>query len=232
MSQAITTPAPEAIINDYGRLVSSICRRMIQDEETARDAAQEVWLAVMKSLPTFKGEAKLSTWIYTIAYRVVSRHARRERQYSTRYLRDYFRAGEIELPAQGPDFEQARWVREMCDKCLTGILHCLDNESRIAYIFRDMAHLSYAEIARILDKDEPAVRQNISRARRKLRHFLNNECALFNPQGTCRCRMKKHVTQVQLPQEYEKLRRTVQSVNLYRESETILPGKNYWETYL
>ena len=136
------------------------------------------------------------------------------------------------MPAPGPDFDKERWVREMCDKCLTGILHCLDNESRLAYIFRDMAQLSYADIALILDKDEPAVRQTMSRARRKLRHFLNSECVLFNPQGSCRCRMRKHVEQVQLPQEYEKLRRTVQSVNLYRESEKVLPGKNYWESYL
>ncbi len=213
-------------------MVSSICRRMIHDEETAQDAAQEVWLAVMKSLPGFRGEAKLSTWIYTIAYRVVSRYARKERQYSTQFLRDYFRAGEIEAPQPEPGVEHEQWVKAMCDKCLTGILHCLDDESRIAYIFRDMAQLPYDEIARILAKEEATVRQNIARARRKLRNFLDNECVLFNPQGTCRCRMRKYVEQVRLSQEYEKLRQTVHSVNLYRESEKILPGKNYWEMYL
>ena len=48
-------PTPEDIVATYGGLISSLCRRMIQDQETARDAAQEVWLEVMKSLPIFRG---------------------------------------------------------------------------------------------------------------------------------------------------------------------------------
>ena len=51
-------PTPEDIVATYGRLVSSLCRRMIREEETVRDAVQEVWLEVMKSLPSFRGEAK------------------------------------------------------------------------------------------------------------------------------------------------------------------------------
>jgi len=54
---------------------------------------------------------------------------------------------------------------------------------------------------------------------------------LFNhPYGLIR--MKKWVEEINLPQEYKKLRTIVRSVNVYRESETVLPGKNYWSTYL
>ena len=124
---------PDQIIAEYGPLVSSICRRMIQDEDIAKDAAQEVWMAVVKSLPSFQGKSKLSTWIYTIAYRVVMNFAKQERQYSTKFLRDYFRSGEREILHERTDDKEA-WVKEMCDKCLTGMLHCLDNETRMAYI--------------------------------------------------------------------------------------------------
>jgi RNA polymerase sigma-70 factor (ECF subfamily) len=65
----------DRIIHEYGTLVSSMCRRMIQDEDTAKDAAQEVWMAVIKSLPSFQGKSKISTWIYTIAYRVIRNFA-------------------------------------------------------------------------------------------------------------------------------------------------------------
>jgi len=218
---------PDQIIVEYGPLVSSICRRMIQDEDIAKDAAQEVWMAVVKSLPSFQGKSKLSTWIYTIAYRVVMNFAKQERLYSTAFLRDYFRSGERDIPQEHTD-DKETWVKEMCDKCLTGMLHCLDNETRMAYIFRDMAQLPYADIAHILEKDEAAVRKMISRSRRKLRNFLNNECALFNPDGNCQCRMKRWLQEVHLSEEYQKLRKTVHRINILRESEQILPRKNYW----
>ena len=72
----------EELITNYGRMVSVICRRMLQDEDKVQDAAQEVWLEVIKSLPTFRKQSKISTWIYTIAYRVVLKHAQKERIYS------------------------------------------------------------------------------------------------------------------------------------------------------
>lgn len=56
----------------------------------------------------------------------------------------------------------------MCDKCLTGTLHCLDNESRMAYILRDINMIPYSEIAEILEKDEVSVRKMVSRSRNKL----------------------------------------------------------------
>lgn len=221
----------ESLVNEYGHMVSSLCRRMVQDANLAQDAAQQVWLEVINSLQGFRGEAKISTWIYSIAHRVILDFARNERLYSTRFLRGYFREGNIEIP-QEEDFNKETWVREMCDKCLTGMLHCLDNEARLDYILRDIVQLPYREIARIQKKDEQSVRKMVSRSRKKLKSFLNDECALANPNGTCHCRMKKWVEQINLPQEYEKLRAISSSVNLYLESETALPNKNFWETYL
>jgi RNA polymerase sigma-70 factor (ECF subfamily) len=113
-------------------MVSSICRRMIQDPDLAKDASQQVWLEITKSLPGFRGESRLSTWIYRIAYRVAMNFACQERQYTTKFLRGYFRNGDMELP-HDEDLDKEIWVREMCDKCLTGMLHCLDNEAHGLY---------------------------------------------------------------------------------------------------
>ena len=222
----------EEMIETYGTLVSSICRRMIQDEETAKDAAQEVWIEVIKSLPSFQGNSKFSTWLYTIAHRVVMAFAKQEKHYSTKFLREFFDRDQRESPDISSKIKKEQWVKEMCDKCLTGMLHCLDNETRMIYIFREMAQLSYPEIARILGKEQQSIRKDISRSRKKLRNFLKDECVLFNPQGSCRCRMRKWVEEVDLPREYQKIRETVHSVNLFRESEIVLPRKNYWKKFL
>ncbi len=219
------------VAEKYGRLVSSICRRMIQDESAVEDAAQEAWLEIVKGLPSFSGRAKLSTWIFSVTSRVAMNYARKERVYSTRFLRRFFHGEDLEIPCH-PDFDKGLWVKEMCDKCLTGILRCLDSESRMAYIFRDIACLPYAEIAGILEKDEVAVRQMISRARRRLRHFLEDECVLHNPKAACKCRMNRWVSEIDLPSEYARLRKTVHRINLYRASEMVLPGKDFWEKYI
>lgn len=115
----------------------------------------------------------------------------------------------------------------MCDKCLTGILHCLTNEARIVYVFRDISELEYDEISEITGKEEVSVRKLHSRSRRKLKNFLNDECVLYNPSGKCNCRMKTLVMNINLPDEYKKLRASVDRINLFRESEEVLPKIEY-----
>lgn len=219
------------LVQTYGPLVSSICRRMVQNEEDARDAAQEAWTEILRGLPGFRGEAGLSTWIYTITSRSVMRYTQREKIYSTRFLRDYFHGDQLEVPCN-IDYDKHIWIKEMCDKCLTGILHCLPAENRMAYLFRDMVQLSYADIAAILEINPETARKIVSRCRRKLKNFLNDECTLYNPEGNCKCRMKELVTDIKLPQEYLKIRLFARRANLYLESRQVLPQKNYWEKYV
>lgn len=211
----------EYIIENYGKMVNSICRRMIQNRDTVEDAVQEVWLEVNKSLKSFRGESKTPTWLYKITSRVVMRMAKEEHKYTTHFLSSYFHGEDIEIP-QYQDFDKHLWVREMCDKCLTGTLHCLDNETRLAYILRDINMVPYSEIGEILEKDEVSIRKMVSRARNKLRNFLNDECILKNPDSKCKCRMSKWVKEIRLDEEYEKLRRTVHKINFYRASEILL----------
>jgi RNA polymerase sigma-70 factor (ECF subfamily) len=217
---AEATITPELLVERYGRLVSSVCHRMLRDPEAARDAAQEAWTQVLKGLPGFRGQAKLSTWIFTIVRRTAMRAARREQVYSTRFLKTHFHGESIPAPSEDPQMRGV-WVRQMCDQCLTGILHCLDADSRLAYVLREIAELGYPELARVLCKDEQTARQMVSRARSRLRRFLNSECGLQDG-GSCRCRMRSWVQEADLPAQYEKLRRVVQRARVYKESETAL----------
>ncbi len=221
----------ESIARDYGKMVSSICRRMITDGETARDAAQQVWVEVTKSFSAFRGESKISTWIYTITRRVAADYALNEKTYSMRFVREYFNGDDID-PPDYVDLDKAIWVKQTCDRCVTAMLHCVDNETRLAHIFRDIAELSYAEISTVLEKDEAAVRQMVTRSRKRINSFLSEKCTIYNPKGDCRCRIGKHVSKVNLAAEYRKIGEMVRRVNFYKKSEMILPGKNYWETLL
>jgi RNA polymerase sigma-70 factor, ECF subfamily len=54
------------LVQQYKGMVLNLAVRMTGQQETAEDVAQEVFLRVWKGLPKFRGECKLSTWIYRI----------------------------------------------------------------------------------------------------------------------------------------------------------------------
>lgn len=59
------------IIQTNQGIINSICRVYFSTEEDVKDARQEVILQLWKSFPNFKGEAKPSTWIYSVALNTV-----------------------------------------------------------------------------------------------------------------------------------------------------------------
>ncbi len=224
----LAPPEPAAVVEQYGRLVSSICWRMTGDQDAAREAAQEVWLAVLESLPGFRGESALSTWIYSVARRVVGRYAQAQRTYSVRFLSASYEAEGEPASPDAPDLDHDLWVREMCDLCLCGTLQCLEPDARLAYLLREVAELDYEDVALVLEVQPDAARQMVSRARRKLNRFMSGHCALANPTGACRCRMRRRVQGIDLPAEYARLRRTAHRARVIMESEQVLPPKDYW----
>lgn len=223
------------VIKEYGPLVTSLARKMIEDPELARDAAQEVWLEVVKSLDSFRGEAKISTWIYTIARRVIMKCAKKERKLSFQFLDEYF---ENQIPDSaapvGKDGEQdmEEWVKHNCEKCLNGVLHCLDNETRLVYILRQILKLPSRQAAEILQKSDAAVRQIHSRAAKKVQNFMEKKCVLYNPEGRCSCRMKKLVSKTDLPGEFEKLGREIAGLYDLCTNRLDEKVKNVWTDYL
>src|SRR6201986_2711599 len=55
------------LVQTYGRRVSALVLRMLGNKAEAEDLTQEVFVQVFKAISTFRGESKLSTWIYRIA---------------------------------------------------------------------------------------------------------------------------------------------------------------------
>jgi len=218
-------------IQEYGKLISILSNRMISNKEVAQEAAQEVWFEVLRSLPSFNNESKLSTWIYTVARRVIGRYAVNERRHSVGFLHDFLGGDDRVAPDYTSDMDKELWIKEECDRCLTGLFHCLTNDARMIYLFRDVIQLPYPDIARIMDMDEQYIRKTMSRSRAKLRNFLNNECRIFNPASKCKCRMNKLLDGINLPEGYQRIRDLGKRISIFRQADKILPAKNYWEKY-
>ncbi len=65
--RAGNTESFEDLVSRYQRKVFAFAYRMVVSEDDARDLTQEVFLQVFRSLDSFRGEARFSTWLYRIA---------------------------------------------------------------------------------------------------------------------------------------------------------------------
>jgi RNA polymerase sigma-70 factor (ECF subfamily) len=142
---------------DVERLVASLG---ITDSE-ADDICQEIFVIIYRNLARFRGEARLSTWIYRLATREAIRYARRRRL--RRNLADLFaRDRRVTLPADWSESEAGRrhYLRQLLER--------LTPERRLALVLYEIEGLPVNEIARISDCAENTVWTRLHRARTEL----------------------------------------------------------------
>jgi RNA polymerase sigma-70 factor (ECF subfamily) len=142
---------------DVERLVSSLG---ITDAE-ADDICQEIFVIIYRHLGRFRGEARLSTWIYRLATREAIRFARRRRM--LRGLADLF--ARDRQPASGGDWTENEAARR---HYLRQLLDRLPPERRLALVLYEIEGLPVSEIARISDCAENTVWTRLHRARTEL----------------------------------------------------------------
>ncbi|MFB6319634.1 RNA polymerase sigma factor [Saccharicrinis sp. FJH54] len=218
------------LVEKFGTMVSSISHRMIQNKELAKEASQEVWFEVIKSINSFNGNSEMSTWIYTIAKRTILRYSKNEKISTIIELEEFRALPEVEY--SGAEGKRQDWVKEICDWCLTALNHCLNNDARLIFIFRENVGLSYKQISEIMEMKEDNIRQISSRSLSKIKNFMNDTCPLYNPKGTCKCRICKQVGTIDFEQEYSTVNKMVRLADLYQKFEKELPRKNYWVKFL
>jgi hypothetical protein len=91
------------------------------------------------------------------------------------------------MPTDLTPSEMQHLTREVREGCLTGLLCCLSFNQRCAFILHVLVGLSVREAAEVLEKSEPAIKVLIHRARENLKKFLCQNCALYDPENSCRC---------------------------------------------
>ena len=171
------------LVQTYGRRVSALVLRMLGNKAEAEDLTQEVFVQVFKAISTFRGESKLSTWIYRIAVNLCKNR--------TKYLR-VRHAGEqdeLEAVAERTDLGGGGTranvaVIERPDEALGGkqvekivqdAILKIDPTFRECLILRDVEELSYEEIEQITGLAAGTVKSRIFRARAQLKEIVERE---------------------------------------------------------
>jgi RNA polymerase sigma-70 factor (ECF subfamily) len=142
--------------------------KMCGDPEDARDVAQETMLSMVRSLPTFRGESSVSTWLYTVARSFCIKKRRRTKGAPTHHE-------SLDQTAQeqsaAPTPEQTLLGRE-AREAVSNALDQLEPDAREVVILRDIEGLTAPEVAEITGLSVAAVKSRLHRARQALREHL------------------------------------------------------------
>lgn len=160
-------PAFEDLVMTYQHRVFGVALRMLGNRAEAEEVAQEAFVRAHRALGEFRGDAKLSTWLYAITSRLcLNRLASGERGMA--------RQGEdalLRLSDAGPRPDAALERREL-EAALGRAIADLPEDRRIVVVLRDLEGLSYEEIAQVLELELGTVRSRLHRARAELREKL------------------------------------------------------------
>jgi RNA polymerase sigma-70 factor (ECF subfamily) len=157
----------EELVRRYQHRVFGVAVRMLRNGAEAEEAAQEVFLRVYRAVGEFRGEARLSTWLYAITSRVCfTRLGSGERR--------LVREGEETLTrlANGEATPGVALERSELEAALHRAIAELPEERRIVVVLRDLEGLAYEEIAGALDLPLGTVRSRLHRARMDLKEKL------------------------------------------------------------
>jgi RNA polymerase sigma-70 factor (ECF subfamily) len=164
--------------------VFNLVYRMLGNRQEAEDVSQEVFVTVFKAIGQFRGDSKLTTWLY----RITANHAKNRLKYLARRKadrqqpladtseRDLYRArrADEDLP---DSLVMGREVEAMIQRALAK----LDEGHRLVIVLRDMEHMTYEEIAEITAVAIGTVKSRLHRARTRLRRALIKEEKKGNP---------------------------------------------------
>ena len=128
------------------------------------DVTQQVFVAIHRALPRFRGDSAVTTWIYGIAVRVTLRHLRSRRRY--RAMIDRFEGSRV-FDSAPRGLEETLEQREALRRVWSALIR-MKPDWRVALVLYDIEGLSIKEIAEALDLREEAVRSRLRRARADL----------------------------------------------------------------
>jgi RNA polymerase sigma-70 factor (ECF subfamily) len=173
----------EAAFNElvvaYERRVFALIHRMVGRRDEAEDLAQEVFVQVFKAIDQFRGDAKLSTWIYRIAVNLCKNRAK---YLSRRHANSH---DDVDAMAERSALSTGKGVSvgtvNRPDELVEGMqierlvkqaIAQLDPDFREVLILRDVEDLSYDDIASIAGLPEGTVKSRIHRARAQLKALV------------------------------------------------------------
>lgn len=163
----------EPLIRRYNRLLYRTARSIVRDDTEAEDIVQDAYLQAFRSLPGFRGESSLSTWLTRIVINIamarVRKHARRAEIIP---LEGAMPDENWPTEAESPD---ASAMRADVRRLLEQQIDALPDAFRTVFMLRALEEMTVEEASVVLGIPEATVRSRHFRARSMLREALSRE---------------------------------------------------------
>jgi RNA polymerase sigma-70 factor (ECF subfamily) len=178
--QARDEKAFETLLRLYMAQLLRVARRFLKNEEDARDAVQEAFVAAFRSIDRFQSGSKLSTWLHRIVVNASLMKLRSRRRHPEeeidallpRFAADGHQVNEsVYWKMSAEDMVQQEETRELVRKSIDR----LPETYRVVLLMRDIEEMSTEETAEALGITPTAVKVRLHRARQALRTLLDKE---------------------------------------------------------
>ena len=165
------------LVEEHQKIVLNTCNKFVNNKEDAEDLTQEVFMEVYRSISGFRGDSKLSTWIYRIAV-TKSLDFLRKKKRKKRFgiIKNVFSGESLQEELKSPEDSNPAKQVEKQDRLriLNEALDSLPENQRVAFTLSKYDEVSYMEIAEILKTTIPAVESLIHRAKNNLKKRLSD----------------------------------------------------------
>lgn len=165
---------PGAFEQIFDRHVDEVHRRLtrlVGPVPEREDLVQEVFLAVHRGLPHFRGEASFKTWLHRILANIACSHLRRRQRTPVT-----FQVDDLPLAEEGDTPEEVARQRQQI-RLVLELLERVKPDKRVAFILREVEGLSLVEIGRLVDAQPAAVGQRVKHARHELEQLMERHLA-------------------------------------------------------
>lgn len=170
-SQAGDQDAFAQLVQLHQRRVFNLIFRMLHDYDEANEVTQETFLAAWQGLPSFRGDARFSTWLYRIAYNCCLKQL--ENRKRDKVLQASIQQEEQLLQQDNRDAQMSVELEARGNQALVReYLFQLPAKYRIVLILRHLQEMTYEEMAEILTVPIGTIKTHLFRARHLLRERL------------------------------------------------------------
>lgn len=168
----------EEVVRQHSPRMLNVARRLVGNEEDARDAVQDAFLSAFRSLDQFEGHARLATWLHRIVLNAglmkLRRRQRKPEQPIEDLLPKFLDDGHFADPvAEWRDSSAQLLQRQETRRLVRDAIERLPDNYRTALLLRDIEGLDTEEAARMLGVSEPVLKTRLHRARLALRGLLD-----------------------------------------------------------
>jgi RNA polymerase sigma-70 factor (ECF subfamily) len=176
--QAGDGDAFEMVVRSYSGRMLIIARRIVGNEEDARDAVQDAFLSAFKGIGRFEGLSRLGTWLHRIVVNAALSRLRSRQRHPERSIEDllpHFGEGEHQIDPPAPwkatpeTGLQVQELRALVRSCINQ----LPETYRIVLLLRDIEGLDTEATAQALETSAGIVKTRLHRARQALRALLD-----------------------------------------------------------